>query len=348
MRHIILIIMIWAGHSLACLSRTLTFALTGDIMMGTTYPTPRLPNDGGQHLFADTRDILRQADMAMGNLEGPLCDEGETHKGQHPHKYAFRTPTSYAQWLADAGYDFMSVANNHAFDFGIKGVVSTEQALQRWGIHYAGIAGRSEYTVIKRHGLRIGICAFGHNGYTLSHLNLKTVERTLQRLRQQADIIVVSVHGGSEGCQQSHVPDSMEVFMKERRGYLRRLAHFCIDHGADVIYGHGPHVVRGIEVYRGRFVAYSLGNFCTPFGINTLGISGYAPIITVTIDNRGRFIKGKIYSFIQQYGIGPRRMDSKRQVVAHQIKALSEMDFPHSNCLIDLYGNIRLRRFSTR
>lgn len=348
LQRIFLILMIWAGHAVVCLSHTLTFALTGDIMMGTTYPTRRLPLDGGRNLFAQTREILRKADVAVGNLEGPLCDEGELHKEVNPHKYAFRTPTAYGEWLADAGYDFLSMANNHAFDFGIKGVESTEQALQRWGIGYAGIAGRTEYAIIERHGVRIGLCAFGHNGYTQSHLYLKTVERTLQQLRQHADIIVVSVHGGAEGFAQSHVPDSMEVFMKEHRGYLRRLTHFCIDHGADVVYGHGPHVVRGIEVYHGRFIAYSLGNFCTPFGINIQGISSYAPIITVTTDHKGRFIKGKIYSFHQVYGIGPRFMPDRPQVVAHQIKALSETDFPKSDCIIDLHGNIRLLRHSRR
>ncbi len=327
---------------MACLSHTLTLALTGDIMMGTTYPTERLPQGDGRFLFSDTRDILRRADLTVGNLEGVLCDSGETRKEGKPHKYAFRTPTAYAWWLKDAGYDFVSMANNHSFDFGIHGVRATERALRKQGIAFAGIAGRSETAVVVRRGVRIGLCALGHNSYTVSHLDLRAVGRLLRQLRRQSDIVVVSFHGGAEGMAQSHLPDSMERFLGERRGALRRLAHYCVNHGADVVYGHGPHVVRGVEVYKGRFIAYSLGNFCTPFGINLQGLSGYAPIVTVTIDRKGRFLKGRIHSFIQHHGIGPRRHDGKRLPVVRQMKALSEADFPDSEARIDPRGNIRL------
>lgn len=348
MFRLLLTLTIWAGHSLTCLSASLTIALTGDIMMGTTYPTPRLPRGDGKYLFRDTRDILRQADLAVGNLEGTLCDKGETRKEGKANNYAFRTPTSYAWWLKDAGYDFVSMANNHSFDFGIEGVISTEHALRQQGIAFAGIAGRSETAVVMRQGVRIGLCALGHNSYTVSHLDLKKVGKLLKQLRQHCDIIIVSFHGGAEGTAQSHVPNGMEGFLGERRGALRQLAHYCIDHGADVVYGHGPHVVRGIEVYKGRFIAYSLGNFCTPFGISLQGVSGYAPIVTVTIDHKGRFQKGRIYSFIQSYSAGPRKQDGKRFLVAHQMKALSETDFPHSDAWIDLRGNIGLIRYTRR
>ena len=322
---------------------TLTVAMTGDIMMGTTYPDTMLPRHEGAYLFRDVKPILRRADLAVGNLEGAICDGGESTKGG-PNSYAFRTPTTYGQWLRDAGYDFLSMANNHANDFGPEGIASTEHVLRQQGIKYAGLEGRVETAVIERKGLKIGLCAFGHNPYTLRHTEteLTTVGRIVDDLVHRTDIVIVSFHGGAEGSKYSHLPDSMETFYKEKRGHLRRLAHFCIDHGADIVYGHGPHVVRATEVYKGRFIAYSLGNFCTPYGMNLKGISGYAPVIEVKTDRHGRFLGGQIHSFIQQKGLGPRR--DATHSVARQIRQLSQEDVPHSEATIDPKGAIRRKR----
>ena len=146
---------------------TLTIAMTGDIMMGTTFPSRQLPPNNGANLFDDTKSILKRADLAVGNLEGTLCDGGTSTKGTGPHSFAFRTPTSYAPLLTDAGYDFLSMANNHANDFGQTGIESTERCLNEQGIKFSGIAGRTQYAVVERNGVKYGICAFGHNRYTM-------------------------------------------------------------------------------------------------------------------------------------------------------------------------------------
>ena len=316
--------------------------MCGDIMMGTTYPDTLLPANDGDLLFRDAAPILSHTDLAVGNLEGALCDGGASTKDTVSNAYAFRTPTSYARHLRKAGFDFLSMANNHANDFGTEGIASTEHCLLQQGIKFAGLKNRTETAIIERKGLKIGLCAFGHNPYTLKHTehDLSTVGRILAELRQQADIIVVSFHGGAEGQRYTHLPDSMETFYREKRGYLRRLAHYCIDHGADIVYGHGPHVVRAVEVYKKRFIAYSLGNFCTPYGINLKGISGQAPLIVVNVDRKGKFLKGKIHSMKQQRGIGPRR--DKNNDAARLIKLLSEEDVPESEATIDRRGNISL------
>ena len=321
-------------------AQTLNIAMTGDIMMGTTYPSIMLPANNGRDLFRDAKDILSGADLTVGNLEGAICDGGRSTKGTGPNSYAFRTPTSYGHLLKEAGFDFLSMANNHANDFGLEGIESTERVLQEQDILYAGIAGRVESTIIERKGLKIGLCAFGHNVYTLRHTDkeMATVGRIVDDLVRRSDIVIVSFHGGAEGSSYSHLPDSMETFFKEKRGHLRRLAHFCIDHGADIVYGHGPHVVRATEVYRGRFIAYSLGNFCTPYGMNLKGISGYAPVVEIKTDRKGRFQRGKIHSFIQQKGVGPRRDNTNS--VAQQIRQLSLLDIPHSEAIIDRKGRI--------
>ena len=327
--------------SSASAADTLTVAMTGDIMMGTTYPSVQLPAHDGAELFIDAKPILQRADLAVGNLEGAVCDGGTSTKGSGPNVYAFRTPTSYAHWLKDAGYDFLSMANNHANDFGQTGIESTERCLKEIDIKFAGIEGRVETAIIERKGLKIGLCAFGHNSYTLKHTDLSTVERILNDLKLQSDLIIVSFHGGAEGRTKSHLPQGTETFLGEDRGSLRELAHFCIDHGADIVYGHGPHVVRAVEVYNGRFIAYSLGNFCTPYGMSLTDISSYSPIIEIKTSRDGRFLTGKIHSLRQTKGIGPRHDETNS--VAQQIKQLSDEDVPTSEARIDGQGNILLK-----
>ena len=326
---------------MACFSDTLTIAMTGDIMRGTTFPERALPANDGADLFKDTKAITQRADIAIGNLEGTLCDGGTSTKGSGPNVYSFRTPTSYAPLLKDAGYDFLSMANNHANDFGDIGIESSEKCLNEQGIKFAGIEGHVESAVITRKGLKIGLCAFGHNSYTLKHTDLQLVKRILDDLKKKSDIIIVSFHGGAEGRTKSHLPYGTETFLGENRGSLREFAHFCIDNGADVVYGHGPHVVRAAEVYNGRFIIYSLGNFCTPYGMSLTGISAHAPVIEITIDDKGCFQHGHIHSFLQQKGVGPRK-DNNHEV-ARQIKQLSEEDIPQSEARIDSKGHITLK-----
>lgn len=322
-------------------AQTLNIAMTGDIMMGTTYPSIMLPANDGRDLFRDAKDILVGADLTVGNLEGAICDGGRSTKGTGPNSYAFRTPTNYGHLLKEAGFDFLSMANNHANDFGIEGIESTEGVLEEQGILYAGIAGRVESTIIERKGLAIGLCAFGHNSYTLKHTDLNTVGRIVDDLVSCCDLVIVSFHGGAEGRTKNHLPNGPETFLGENRGSLRQLAHFCIDHGADIVYGHGPHVVRAMEVYKDRFIAYSLGNFCTPYNVSLTGISGYAPVVEININADGSFIDGKIHSFLQTRGIGPRK-DPAGSVV-REIRNLSNADIPQSQATIDAQGNIRLK-----
>ena len=313
--------------------------MCGDIMMGTTYPTSRLPEKDGAHIFDDPREVLVSATLTVGNLEGAISDGGRCTKKAGPHSYAFRTPVSYARLLTEAGFDYMCMANNHSNDFGPEGLSDGEKALDAQGIGYSGVKGRREWAVVERDSVRFGLCAFGHNSYTLKHTDLKKVESILDTLRKCSDVIVVAFHGGAEGSDKGHLPYGPETYLGENRGDLRKFAHFCIDHGADVVYGHGPHVTRCVEVYNGRFIAYSLGNFCTPYGINTSGVCGYAPVVTVRILPDGTFIDGKIHSFIQKYGQGPKK--DPKGIVASHMKALSDEDVPESEARVLQDGTIK-------
>lgn len=318
---------------------TYTIAMAGDIMMGTTYPDSVLPADEGRLLFADAAQVLRRADIAAGNLEGTLCDTTcHTKKTLHEYNYAFRTPVEYAARLGEAGFDFLCMANNHSLDFGWDGVRSTEHALDGQDIAYAGLRGRRKWAIIERRGVKFGLCAFGHNAFTISHKRPDEVTEILDTLRAMADIIIVSFHGGGEGTAYSHLPYGHEEYIGEDRGSLREFAHLCIDHGADIVFGHGPHVVRCVELYRDRLIAYSLGNFCTPFGISVAGVSGYAPVIEARIDRQGHFITGQIHPFIQRRGIGPRR--DTTGVVINRIRELTAEDIPYGRLIIADDGTI--------
>lgn len=317
---------------------TIKLALTGDIMMGTTYPSTQLPQEEGRLLFKHVAPIISGADIAAGNLEGTLCDGGTTTKRMSKVSYAFRTPVKFAPRLSEAGYDFLSVANNHVNDFGDTGISSTMKALDGVGIKYAGIKDLCEWSVVEKDGRRYGFCAFSHNQKTCDHRDLQTVRRILGELREQADFVIVSFHGGAEGSAHNRLPYGRETFCGENRGSIRELAHFCIDEGADVVYGHGPHVLRAVEVYKGHFIAYSLGNFCTPYGINLRGISGYAPVVTIRVLADGTFVDGQIHSFIQQRGAGP--LPDAQNLVAKEMKRLTELDVPKTPITISATGAI--------
>ncbi|MCH5346617.1 MAG: CapA family protein [Muribaculaceae bacterium] len=316
-------------------------------MMGTTFPDSvrgtHLPANGGRSLFDAVKPLLQSADFAGGNLEGTLLDgPGKRRPMTNPNTYfVFRTPTAYVSNLVDAGYDFMGIANNHINDFGAPGRTSTVQTLRNAGIAVAGLKKVCETAIVERNGVKYGVAQVGHGGNNVSINDLDEVRRVVKELKQKADIVILSFHGGAEGSKHSHVPRAVEYFVGERRGDVVAVAHAAIDAGADVVFGHGPHVVRAAELYKDRIIFYSLGNFCTPYRINIKGINGYAPIAIVQLDRDGCFVKGKIHSFIQQSGAGP-RLDPNN-LAAKQIATLTAQDFPNTPLAISPDGTITLR-----
>lgn len=315
-----------------------TIAMVGDMMLGTLYPKPQLPANNGKNLFDDVRRILSMATIAVGNCEGAFCGGNlKCSKGSGRYSYAFRMPPAYAGLFKDAGFDFLSLANNHSEDFGSEGVKETMAILDSVGIRYAGVKKLCQTALIQRDSVTYGFCAFGHNSYTYRHQDTTQALAILRSLRDSCDILIVSFHGGAEGKDMVHLPKGTETFLGEDRGSLRSFAHLCIDNGADIVYGHGPHVCRAVEVYKGHFIAYSLGNFCTPAGISVSGISGYAPVITVRLNSDGMLVDGKIHSFIQSFGKGP-RVD-KKNIVAKAIRSLTREDFSNPHIRIEDDGS---------
>ncbi len=308
------------------------------MMMGSNYPdNSKLPAQNGSLLMKEVEPILQNADVTFGNLEGVLLNEGGTAKTCRNPKvcYVFRTPEKYVQNLVNAGFDVMSLANNHSGDFGDIGKRSSIRALENAGIEQAGQINKP-YIVFERGGIKFGMAAFAPNTGCPSINDLASAKKVIQKLDSLVDIVIVSFHGGAEGPQHEHVPRKAEIFYGENRGNVYEFAHQLVDAGADIIFGHGPHVTRGIEVYKNRFISYSLGNFCTYGGINVSGINGLAPIIKVFTTNQGYFLKAKIVS-TQQTHYGPVSIDPQNQVLK-RIQQLTKQDFKESKIEIDDLG----------
>jgi len=323
-------------QALAQSGRFVTVSAVGDIMMGTNFPTDTLPPDGGKNLFRDSRTYIQAADIRFGNLEGPLFD-GEKNldgKAQGKNRYLFRTPPPYVAWLAEAGFNVLSLANNHAMDFGASGLESTKNALRQYGIQYSGKYG-GEVARFEVRGLKVALIACD---FYAGPRSLRTPENTyqeIQSLRRDSDIVIVSVHAGAEGKEAERVKNEDEIFMGENRGNSIAFAHAAIDSGAALVLMHGPHVPRGLEVYKNKLIAYSLGNFVTGRGINILGFAGLAPLLRVQLDENGNFVGGHLASFRQQREANATVFDAS-QAALNLIKDLSALDFPQSMPQFDL------------
>ncbi len=319
---------------------TVTIAAVGDIMGGTNFPDRSyLPGGDGAYLWDEVRPILKHADITFGNLEGTILNDGGEQKECNNPKlcYLFRSPEYLAQNFVESGFDLMSVANNHANDFGETGRKNTQRVLDSLGIAHAGSVDQP-FTITKIGHLKIGFCAFAPNRGTVSIHQYENIKSTIQHLDTLTDIVIASFHAGAEGSKHQHVTREREYYYGEDRGNIYELAHLMIDNGADVILGHGPHIVRAIEVYKERIIAYSLGNFLTYGRFNLRGLAGEAPILEIKTDATGRFLTGKIHSFRQSYSRGPRNDLNLSSIKT--IQRLSLDDFPENPVTIDDKGNI--------
>jgi poly-gamma-glutamate capsule biosynthesis protein CapA/YwtB (metallophosphatase superfamily) len=262
----------------------------GDTVMGSL--PYGLPPDGGASFFDEVDDLL-VGDVVLGNLEGTLATGGVSKCGSgSPNCFAFRTPPSYARHIKDAGFTVMNLANNHANDFGPSALRETVAALSRVGLRSTGRPGT--VAVQKVDGQRVAILGFASYDWANPLLDIPRARRLVQEAARKAEIVVVTFHGGAEGSDKTHVPQGSEYFLGENRGDLRRFSKAVIDAGADLVIGHGPHVLRGMEVYKGRLIAYSLGNFggYEVFGLNAT--TATSMVLQVTLQPDGRLQRARI------------------------------------------------------
>ncbi len=320
---------------------TLTVIGVGDIMMGTDYPSRIYlpPGDDCQPLLSEVYPILRDADITFGNLEGSFAgEEGTPKKCKDTTKcFVFRMPGHYVNCLVDAGFDMLSMANNHSNDFGSGGRKETEWVLETHGLAYAGSLS-TPYTVVVRDGVRYGLIAFAPNKGCYSIKDKEQAVSLVKQLQSLSDIVIVSVHGGAEGADHQHTPRTSEIYLGYDRGNIYEFSHMVVDAGADIVFGHGPHVTRAAEVYKDRFIIYSLGNFCTYRRFNLRGPNGIAPIVKLSLAKNGRFLGGEIIP-VYQPGQGGVKPDPQKRVI-YKLQDLTLSDFPEAPLVIDDNGRI--------
>ena len=321
---------------------TVRLRAVGDMMIGTDFPSGVL-NPEVEATFTDVKDWLSDADITFGNLEGPLCDSGKTNKCKPGAPagscYAFRSPSGYKGIFQGAGFDVVSTANNHAGDFGEGCREATELAMDSVGIAHTGRPG--DIASVQANGLKIAVVGF-HTSRNSHYVNdHETAAQLVRALDTEHDLVVVSFHGGAEGSKALHVPEGRETFYGENRGDLRTFTHTVIDAGADLVWGHGPHVLRGMEVYKGRLIAYSMGNFATYGRFNVRGQQGLGVVLETVLDAEGRFVAGKLLP-TKQIGEGIPMRDPEGKAL-DTVRMLSAEDFPETGVLVAQDGTIKAR-----
>ena len=267
-----------------------TVAAVGDTVMGSL--PYGLPPDGGASFF-DEVDRLLVGDVVLGNLEGTLATGGASKCGSGSSNcFAFRTPPSYARWLKQAGFTVMNLANNHAYDFGAQAQRETVAALTRVGVRNTGRPGTMAIQQVG--GQKVAILGFAPYEWANSLTDIPKARKMVQDAARKAQIDIVTMHAGAEGSDRTHVPSGTETFLGENRGNSRAFTHAVIDAGADLVIGHGPHVLRGMELYKGRLIAYSLGNFggYEVFGLNAT--TATSMVLQVTLAPDGRLQRARI------------------------------------------------------
>ena len=306
---------------------TISIVAVGDIMLGSAYRSKAdLPPDDATGSFKHVKSFLK-GDIVFGNLEGCFLDSGKSTKCKDTignSCFAFRMPERYAAIYKDAGFDLLSVANNHVGDFGFAGRKRTAALLDSLKINYAGLNSQP-YTIFEKDSIKYGFCAFSPNDFTLQITEIDSAKSLVSFLKKHVDIVIVSFHGGGEGATFEHVPRTNEIFYKEDRGDVYAFSHAVIDAGANIVLGHGPHVTRAVEVYKNKFIAYSLGNFCTYGQFNLNGPNGFAPLLNIKLNNRGDFLYADVVS-TRQTKLSRLTIDQNHTALK-KIVSLTDSDF---------------------
>ncbi len=315
---------------------SITIKAVGDIVPGTNYPTNKLPPNK-QILFQAVKSELQGADILFGNFESTLTKHPYSVKDiSRSMVFAFRTPPDYVQVLKEAGFDVLNIANNHTRDFGDVGLKDTVKNLEDSGIETIGQKGKILYMTVKN--ISVALIGFSTNPRHNTVHDIAAAKALVAEAKKQASIVIISMQAGAEGTGAMHVRNREETFYGENRGNVVRFARAAIDAGADLVIGHGPHIVRAMEFYKGKLIAYSLGNFLGYRTLSSAGELGNSLILEVELNSQGDFVSGRILP-IHINGEGIPKPDSKLRSVG-LIRKLTKSDFPKTPLKIDSKGGI--------
>jgi len=311
-----------------------TLSWVGDMAFSSSHGLPAGDVPGA---LGPVKPLLA-ADVVTGNLEGTLATGGSSKCGGGSSDcFAFRAPPRYARGLRRMGFDLLNVANNHFNDFGDTGQAQTIGALDGAGVAHTGRVG--QITTLRVEGARVAFVGFAPYPWAAPLLDIGAAQALVREAKARADLVVVMFHGGAEGADRTHVPFGKETAFGENRGNLRAFAHGVIDAGAGLVLGSGPHVIRGVERYKRRMIAYSLGNFAGPNTLSTGGVTALSAILRVKLTSDGDVLGGR-WIPIRLASPGVPRLDHSRASTA-LVRRLSLADFRNR---FSIFSNGRIAR----
>ena len=311
----------------------ITMTAVGDTMLGNT---PTLPPDPNTYL-AGVESALK-APIVFGNLEGTLTNNSSDSKCGvgSTDCYAFRTPPSYAEVLRQAGFTVINSANNHSHDFGLQGVADTSAALKAAGIVQAGLQG--QIGIVTDGATKVAFCDFAPYADLNNLLDFSAAKALIAKAKTEANIVVVYMHAGAEGADADHVTGQEEYYVGEDRGNAEAFAKAAIDDGASLVIASGPHVLRGMEFYKGHLIAYSLGDFANYQDFSTSGDLALSGILRVTLNGNGSFSSAGFTS-VYLSSVGQPSIDPAGNA-AQFVNSLSTADFGSAAAIIGSNGQI--------
>lgn len=271
--------------------KTLSIGWVGDIV-----PADALYNES---VFNFVKEYTQAPDLMIGNLEATFARDDRVSKCTwiQGRCHAFRGDPNFATSLSDAGFDVISLINNHALDFGIEGLTDTEDVLRSAGIPF--ISQNNRTLSLEKNGYAIGILGVSSTPPTRYILDYEYITAEIEKLKKENDIVILIFHGGSEGSTKTVVTGEYEFLGTENRGNVQKVAHTAINAGADIVLGSGPHVLRKMEYYKDGVIVYSAGNFV---GGNekllTKGALGISGIFNIFVQDKEPRLRHSIDSVI--------------------------------------------------
>ncbi len=321
----------------ATTAATFTLSAVGDTIVASA--PSYLPPDDDRGLFDDLGTALH-SDLQMANLEEPITEVSHSTKCAAASLgttcFAYRAPTSTATTLRRAGFDLVNLANNHALDYGTAGHAQTETALTAAGVRYTGPPGVIPVLTIR--GITVAVIGFAPYPWANNLLSLRADQALIARAKQRAQVVIVQAHMGGEGAAYQHVAPGAQTYLGENRGDVIAFSHAMIDAGADIVIGHGPHVLRAMEFYKGHLIAYSLGNFDGYHALKIAGPTATSVVLRVTLRSDGSFVAGHLVP-LTLAPPGLPHLDPAAHALS-LLKSLNVTDFPQTGSRISANGDV--------
>jgi hypothetical protein len=320
----------------------LTVKATGDVVPYSDFPAGKFRKPANyEELLDPVQPLLAGADIVLCNFEGPVTKYTVCSKTIRPGRpvFAFRYPPGITEnLLKRAGFTVAHIANNHDLDFGSTGMNDTVRNLASAGITCTGFRDRITYRTIN--GIRTAMIGFNYFGGPFNDLHdTGSAVRLVKQARTNADIVIISLHAGAEGPLATHVTGVEERFHGEYRGNVREFSRMMVDQGADCVIGFGSHVLRGMEMYKGKIIAYSLGNFLGFGGaLSRESVRSNSVVLELKMDVKAALISARLIPV--RMGPGSIPEPASGTAPLDMVRRLSETDFPSSEMVLMPDGSL--------